>query len=191
MGFRAAAVALLVCACASAQPYVWVGQYRPGAPVARAISAGDHVQVAVLNQDPMSGDFEVRPGGEILLPVLGKIEAAGRTADELAATITARLRGLVNDPRVTVVVSSRHVSNVSVLGEVRTPGRYDIRDGDGVLDALARAGGLTEFADGDSIFVIRRGMPAPRIRFRYRDLTAADKVSTGFVLQDTDVVVVE
>jgi polysaccharide export outer membrane protein len=77
-----------------------------------------------------------------------------------------------------------------VLGEVKTPGRYDLAEGEGVLHALARAGGLTEFADPDLVFVVRSDA-SRRIRFRYGDLAVAEPASARFQLRNGDVVVVE
>lgn len=189
-----ALAALLALGCASRQPYIWAAEYAPK-PAPTAVTAvlrpGDHVLVVVHGQDAMSGDFEVRPGGEIVVPIAGRVMAAGYSADAVAQGVAARLRGVIADPVVTAVVSARRASSVSVLGEVKTPGRYELRDEDGVMDELARAGGLTEFADGDAIFVVRRDLPSTRIRFRYRDLTKGDPKSVSFQLRDADVIVVE
>jgi polysaccharide export outer membrane protein len=139
----------------------------------------------------MSGEFEVRPGGEFVLPVAGKFRATGLTASALAAELQKRLTGILARPYVTVVIASRKAATVSVLGEVRQPGRYELRDGEGVLEALARAGGLTPFADEDAVFVVRRGPQSPRVRFRYSDLAAGVPSSLNYELIDGDVVVVE
>jgi polysaccharide export outer membrane protein len=78
-----------------------------------------------------------------------------------------------------------------VLGEVRTPGTYTVPHGSTVLAVLAAAGGLSEFADEDEIFVLRSS-PAPlRIRFRYSDLVTPSIGANRFALQDGDTVVVE
>jgi protein involved in polysaccharide export with SLBB domain len=78
-----------------------------------------------------------------------------------------------------------------VLGEVKTPGRFTLNNNEGMLDLLARAGGLSMFANEDAIYVIQRANPGPRIRFRYSDLVAADPASLRFRLHDGDVVIVE
>jgi polysaccharide export outer membrane protein len=138
----------------------------------------------------MSGEFEVRPEGDIVLPSVGRLQAANLTPERLAVDLTTRLRGILEDPRVTIVVASRRAVSVGVLGEVRTPGRYELRSNEGVLDALARAGGLTPFADPDQVYVIKK-TPTQRIRFRYSELTRADPASVAFRLHDGDIVVVE
>ena len=79
---------------------------------------------------------------------------------------------------------------VSVVGEVRNSGVFAIEPGANVLHALAAAGGLSDYADHDKIFVVRKSLPQ-RVRFKYSDLRSADPKSVGFTLQNADVVVVE
>jgi polysaccharide biosynthesis/export protein len=79
-----------------------------------------------------------------------------------------------------------------VVGEVKTPGSYELTRGHGVIAALAAGGWLNEFANGDRIFVISSEGGAPRrIRFRVRELTAAEPHATAFRLKDGDIVVAE
>jgi polysaccharide export outer membrane protein len=178
--------------CGSSAPFVWASQVPPAeAKVDEALRPGDHVQVVVFGQDTLSGEFEIRPAGDLVLPVAGRVVARGKTLEALAAEVSGKLRGALANPKVTIVIASRRPPNVSVIGEITTPGRYDLREGDGVLDALARAGGFTTFADRDKVFVLRRVPKTERIRFRYQDLIAAVPSSVGFELRDGDVVVVE
>jgi polysaccharide export outer membrane protein len=149
------------------------------------------VDVVVQGQDTMSGQFDIRPGGQLVIPLLGSVQAAGRKPEQLAADIARKLHGLLAKPQVTVVIAVRPPRTVTVLGEVRNPGSYDSPRELGVLDAIARAGGLTPFADRDGVFVIRRGNPPQRIRFRFDDLATADGRSLDFELQDGDAVIVE
>jgi polysaccharide export outer membrane protein len=177
-------------ACSSA-PFVWVTALPASDPrMNDTLRPGDKVQVAVRGQDALSGEFEVRPAGMIVLPVAGPVAAAGRTLNDLAADVTQRLRGPIAEPVVTIVLASRGPVSVGVIGEVRTPGRYDLAEREGVLHALARAGGLSSFANPDAIFVVRPE-PGQRIRFRYSDLTAAQSASMRFRLTTGDVIVVE
>jgi polysaccharide export outer membrane protein len=191
---RAYLVALLVApaSCSSGAPYIWASelpQTELRAPP--ALRPGDKIQLAVFGQDTMSGEFEIRPSGEVVLPAGGgRFPAAGKTPEQLAFEVQTRLKGVLADPRVTIVIASRHPANVSVLGEVRAPGRFELVEGEGVLPALARAGGLTPFASPDRIFVVRTGN-GQRIRFRYDDLTSARGTSPVFELRSGDVVVVE
>lgn len=177
--------------CSSSPPYVWVSQLPANdARAPDALRAGDKIQVSVYGQDAMSGEFEIRPAGDVILPVAGSTMVAGKTTEQVAVDVSARLAGALANPKVTVIISARRPTGVSVMGEVRAPGRYELGDGEGVLHALARAGGLTEFADHDAVYVIRTEANR-RIRFRYSDLVGADPASSRFQLRNGDVVVVE
>ena len=95
-------------------------------------------------------------------------------------------------PEVSVSITKLAAIRVNVVGEVKTPGSYELTRGRGLIPALAAAGWLTEFADRDRIFVLRSEPGgSQRIRFRARELTAAEPHASGFRLQDGDVVVVD
>jgi polysaccharide export outer membrane protein len=184
--------ALTAAACSSKSAFVWVQQAPPSrATVASGLRVGDRVQVTVQGQDAMGGEFEVRPTGDLILPQVGLVPAVGLTVNELTVQVIAKLRGILQDPRVAIVLEARRMATVSVVGEVRSPGRFELRPQEGVLDALARAGGFTPFADRDAIFVIPRLHRSPRIRFRYKDLVLADPASVNYELLDGDILVVE
>jgi polysaccharide export outer membrane protein len=102
-----------------------------------------------------------------------------------------RLNGIVINPEVTISVSTPRPLSISVLGEVRQQGNYTIPFGEGVLGALARAGGLTEFAKADRVFVLREWPKRVRVRFNYEDLRTGEMKSVAFRLRDRDIVIVE
>jgi polysaccharide export outer membrane protein len=97
----------------------------------------------------------------------------------------------VVSPKVRVVFAQRGAPSVVVLGEVRVPGVFEFAPDAGLLQALGRAGGLTEFADHDGIYLLRRGNPPVLVRFDYDIVVAGDTRSNAIVLRDGDVIVVE
>jgi polysaccharide biosynthesis/export protein len=179
----------LLAGCKS-YPYVWINEY-PIEPDVQKIYPGDTLSVTVKNQTQLSGDFVVRANGAYLQPLVGEIPVEGLTVDEVKKKVAASLNGIVTDPQITVSVSTPRTLRISVLGEVRTQGNVQVPYGEGVLGAIARAGGLTEYADGDSIFVLREKPKRTRIRFTFKDLTRGDEKSDAFKLRDGDIVVVE
>lgn len=187
-------ILVLLCsamACAAERPYVWADSLPASHGSGEVtIRPGDHVFVLVQGQDAMSGELPVRADGSIVQPVIGRLDLAGASTGDAARRISERLRGVVVDPRVNVSIVST-TAKISVVGEVAHPGPFDIGATEGVLEAIARAGGLTEFADKDRIFVLRRHPTLSRVRFRYSDLVGAETHSISFRLQDDDVVVVE
>jgi polysaccharide export outer membrane protein len=122
--------------------------------------------------------------------MVGSIDVAGQTTRQVAGTVANALKGIVVAPVVSVWVTKLHPIRVSVVGEVKTPGTFELNRDRSLLAALAMAGWLTEFARSDRIFVVRPGA-TDRIRFRVRDITAAEPHAAQFQLSDADVVVVE
>lgn len=191
------ALALTCAACAATGRYTWVDGYEaPPGGVADAylIGPGDLLSVRVVNHDEMSARVRVRPDGQVSLPFLNDVQVAGQPPPALAQALTERLRPFAANPVVTVTVEEPRPFTVSVLGEVPRPGVYTLEPGAGVLQALASAGGLNQYAHDDRIFVLRRRTPSEepeRIRFDYRALTRAEGKAAGFRLRTHDVVVVE
>lgn len=139
----------------------------------------------------MSGEFVVRDDGGYLQPTLGSVVVQGMPPAQLADALMIRLRGIIVSPQVTVSVARSAPIRVSVVGEVKTPGSYDLTRDRGVTAALAAAGWLTDFATKDRIFVVRHGDADLRVRFRAQEITASEPHSASFRLRDGDVVVVE
>lgn len=186
-------VLALTAACSSTGPYVWADSLPASAAESSGnviIQDGDAIFVRVFNQEPLSTHEKVRSDGKISVPVVGEITARNKKPAQLAAEIQERLKNVVVAPSVTVTLEGGADLKVSVVGEVKNSAVVTLDHGANVLTALAAAGGLSDYADGDKVFVIRRSLPQ-RVRFRYQDLRSADPKSIGFQLQAGDVVVVE
>jgi polysaccharide biosynthesis/export protein len=186
---------LVVCstaiACAENRPYVWAADLPASADNEPVIREGDHVYLIVKGQDALTGELPVRADGTVVHPVFGKIRIAGMTELDAARVVKDGLRNIVVDPVVSVALATASPYRVSVVGEVTKPGPFEVDRGEGVLQALGRAGGFTEFASKDGIYVLREKPSATRVRFRYADLVGGDERSLKFRLRDGDVVVVE
>jgi polysaccharide export outer membrane protein len=117
----------------------------------------DVVEVFVWKEEDLSTTATVRPDGRITMPLAGEIVADGKTPEELQVEIAQSLARFVTRPVVTVMVKSINSAQVSVLGEVRKPGRYRIAQRATILDAIALGGGFTEFARRDKVVVLRNG----------------------------------
>jgi len=189
-GLCTAAISLV--ACGGTGPYIGIeslpAQAAGGGDV--LIADGDVLNVRVFNQDPLSTKERVRADGRISIPVIGEVVARGKRPAQLAAEIQDRLKDIVKVPSVIVTFEAGAELRVSVVGEVRNSGVFQVEPGSSVLHALAAAGGLTDYADGDRVFVVRKSMPQ-RVRFRYSDLRSAAPKSIAFTLAAGDVVVVE
>jgi polysaccharide export outer membrane protein len=157
------------------------------------VGPGDILSVRVWNQESMSqARARVRDDGRISVPFLQDVHVAGETPTALSRRLEAELASYIVKPVVTVTLEERRPLRISVLGEVGRPGVYELERGAGVLGALAAAGGLTEWAHPDAVYVIRPGSNGPlRIRFSFGALKRAEVPAASFALAQGDVVVVE
>src|SRR5256885_6984768 len=126
-------------------PEVVPGDYR--------IGPEDLLYSAVWKNESLSRQVPVRPDGMISLPLLNDVRAEGMTPMQLRDVLIRRFSEYMPDPEVSVIVQEIHSPKASVLGEVVHPGRYDLKGRTTVLDLLAAAGGLTEFASRSRIVI--------------------------------------
>lgn len=183
---------LLLCGCSKA-PYVWASEVpaeraRPET-LSETINLGDTIGVSVAGQPQLSGQLVVAADGTVSLPEAGAVSVVNLTAAQAATALSGALQRLIQTPQVSVALTLQRI-DVSVLGEVRAPGQYQLNTGDGVVALIARAGGLGEFANGDAIYLVRSSEPK-RIRFRMRDLLRGGSSATAFALRDGDLIIVE
>jgi len=115
----------------------------------------DVIEIFVWKEPDLSTSVVVRPDGKISVPLIGEMPAQGKTSVELQVEITNKLKQLVSEPVVNVIVKEVNSAKVSVLGEVKNPGVYKIKDRATLLDAVALAGGFTEYAKRNKVTVIR------------------------------------
>ena len=164
-----------------------------GAPVSAEYKIGidDVLDIAVWNNTTMSRTVPVRPDGKISLPLLNEVQAAGLTPSQLRANLMAKITEYMPNPEVSVIVREVHSFRVSVIGEIRTPGNYELRSRTTVLDVLARAGPFNDFASRGKIVILRvNGSAMKRIPFNYNKVVASDGESENLFLQPGDIVVV-
>jgi polysaccharide export outer membrane protein len=183
-------------ACRSTGAYVKVDDYVAPleAPESEyVIRPGDVLQIRVMAQDAVSARAKVRPDGKISIPLLSDVVAAGVTPAALALQIQERLARFIVNPSVTVSLEEPRAMMVSVLGEVAKVGSYPLEQGSGLMEAMAAAGGPTQYAATDRIIVIRREPSGSRVRIRfdYDALTQLRGAAATFRLQNGDVIVVE
>jgi polysaccharide export outer membrane protein len=146
----ALAAALSGCADARRVP----ANYQAYADTPYTLGPGDRLRVIVFGQDSLSNSFSVDSSGQIAMPLIGLVPAAGRTPASLAREIEARLRnGYVREPRVSVEVEAYRP--FFILGEVTTSGQYPFVNGMSVETAVAIAGGYTPRARRDSAQITR------------------------------------
>jgi len=166
-------------------------QAAPVDPGDYRIGPEDVLQISVWRNEAMSRTVPVRPDGKISLPLLNDVQAGGLTPMELRDTLNKKLAEYMPNPEVSVIVLETRSFKVSVIGEVAKPGRFELKSWTTVLDVLALAGGLNQFASRARIFVIRPdGKSGTRIPFNYNKAVSAPTDQDNFYLRAGDVVVV-
>jgi polysaccharide biosynthesis/export protein len=155
------------------------------------IGPEDVIDINVWKEPDMTRIVPVRPDGKISLPLINDVQAAGSTPQQLATTVTDKLRKFLTEPQVTVIVTQINSQRVFVVGEVIRAGAFPLIPGMTVLQALASAGGFTTFADMKKIHVMRlvngKHVEMP---FNYREVLKGDNPDQNIKLEPGDTVVV-
>jgi polysaccharide export outer membrane protein len=140
---RTLAAAIVAIGLSACTPGADLQELPPYAQGSYRLGGGDQVRIITFGVEPLSGQFRVDDQGNIAMPLVGGVHAAGRTPDELAGYIQSRLRGqkFVKEPSVSVEVLAYRP--IFVLGEVARPGQYSFSPGMTMLTAVAVAGGFT------------------------------------------------
>jgi len=162
------------------------------ASLSYVIGPGDVLAVNVWKDAELSRTMPVRPDGRISLPVLGEVQAAGLTAEQLQVQIGEKLGDYMRDPQVNVIVEEIKSRSFNVVGKVAKAGSFALAKPTTVLDALAEAGGFQDFARQTKIYVLRHAPngSARMIPFNYKQVIKGRRVDENIELQPEDTVVV-
>ena len=156
------------------------------------IGPEDILAINVWKEPDISRSVPVRSDGAISLPLVGEVQAGGKTTVELEQEITAKLRTYISEPVVAVMVQEMRSKRFNVLGQVAKPGSYLLSSNTTVLDAIALAGGFRDFAKQKSIYVLRKNPDGSetRLPFNYKDAVKGKNVEQNVKLLPRDSVVV-
>ena len=124
-------------------------------PADFVIGPEDKLSIVFWRDKEMSTQVTVRPDGKISLPLLDEVQAAGRTPADLRALLTQESKRFLSNPHVTIVVDEIHSRKVFITGQVVKPGSFVIVAPTTVLQLIAMAGGLKDFADSKNILIVR------------------------------------
>lgn len=156
------------------------------------IGADDVLTINVWHEPEVSRNVTVRPDGRISLPLIGDVQAAGLTPAQLQTVLTRDFSKYLTNPAVSVIVAAILSQRINVLGQVFRPGTYPLVPPMTVLDAIAAAGGLQQFAKASKIYVLRTGPngQVERIKVQYKNILKGKRGADNVVLQTRDTVVV-
>jgi len=156
------------------------------------IGNGDLLSINVWKEAEVSRSLPVRSDGKISLPLVGEVQATGRTPLQLEEEISKKLRDYITDPEITVMVQQINSEKYNILGQVAKPGSYSLALTTSVLDAIATACGFRDFAKKKGIYILRRSATGgeTRIPFNYQDVIKGKRPEQDIRLLPNDTVVV-
>ena len=163
------------------------GVGAPVDPKTFQIGPEDILLIRVWREPELSGPLAVRPDGKVTLPLVGEIQAAGLTPDQLTKSVAEALSKFINRPEVLVSVQAVHSKKYLVSGEVYRPGAFPLVTPMTVMEAIVQAGGLRDFANKKKIVIIRG---TQRLNFNYNDIIKGKNLSQNVRVEHGDHIVV-
>jgi len=182
---------ILLCLLASGNAFPQ-NNGRTGEVIANyLIQPGDLLEISVWREDYLERDVSVQPDGRVSFPLVGVINAAGSTVEQVQIRVAERLAQFIPDPVVTVSIKEIRGNRIYILGQVQNPGQFIMNPMIDVMQALALAGGTTPFAELNEIKILRRsGNKQTLIEFRYADIARGRNLQQNIILQSGDVIIV-
>lgn len=151
----------------------------------------DRLSIAVWKELDLTRTISIRPDGKITFPLVGDIQAAGRTPKQLTDDLAKALERFIKEPVVTVTVEEINNFKVFVLGEVSTQGALTLRRRTRLLEAIALSGGMTQFADKSNVVLMRfEGGKEIRTRIDYRKVVSGERPELNVFLKPGDTIIV-
>ena len=156
------------------------------------IGNDDRLAINVWKEPDLTRSIPVRSDGKISLPLVGEVQATGRTPLQLEEEIGSKLKNYITEPEVTVIVEQINSQKFNILGQVVKPGSYPLAAATTILDAIAAAGGFRDFAKQKNIYILRQsaGGHETRIAFNYKDVIKGKNPGQNIKLEPHDTVVV-
>ncbi len=156
------------------------------------IGNDDVLAISVWKEPDLTKQIPVRSDGKISLPLIGDIQAAGRTPSQLEIDITEKLKSYITDPQVAVIVQQINSLKFNILGQVIKPGLYPLTAGTTIVDAIATAGGFKDFAKKKGVYILR---PSPggsdlKYGFNYQDFIKGKNTKQNIMIKPRDTIIV-
>lgn len=181
-----AALALGVVALSSVQAQQ-AAAYQAG----YIVKPGDLLEIAVWKEPDLQRQVLVRPDGAFSFPLVGEVDARGKSVGDLNKIVSERLSRYIADAVVTISVQEIRGNKIYVIGQVNRPGEFVVNPSVNIMQALSMAGGMTPFAATNDIIVLRgQGKAQSAMAFRYADVVRGRRLDTNIELLSGDIVVV-
>jgi len=156
------------------------------------IGNDDVLAISVWKEPELTKVIPVRSDGKISLPLVGEMQATGRTPLQLEESIAAKLKDFITSPEVTVIVQQVNSRKYNVLGEVGKPGSFPLTASTTIMDAIAASGGFKDFAKKSGVYVLRKGPDGreTRLNFNYKDFIKGKNSNQNIKLEPNDTIIV-
>jgi len=156
------------------------------------IGADDILAINVWKEPDFSRTVPVRPDGKITMPLIGDLQASGRTPERLQQEIQQRLQAYISVPEVTVTLQEVKSLKFNIVGQIMRPGSYPLSESMTVLDAIAQAGGVGIYAKSNAIYVLRVRPDGSSVQlpFHYKQVLKGSNLSQNIKLRPRDTIVV-
>jgi polysaccharide biosynthesis/export protein len=155
------------------------------------VKPGDVLEISVWKEPDLQRQVLIRPDGAFSFPLVGQVDARGKTVMELNKIVSERLGRFIADAVVTISVNQINGNKIYVLGQVNKPGEFIVNPSVNVMQALSMAGGMTPFAASNDIIVLRgQGKEQAATSFRYADVVRGRNLQQNIELIAGDIVVV-
>lgn len=155
----------------------------PAAAQQYRLNVGDKISISVWGHEDLSREAVIDPDGEISYPLVGTVKAEGKTTTEIREELKKSLAEYIVQPEVNVNLISYRKLKVTVMGEVRQEGSFEIRADNRVLDVISLAGGITENAEAAAATLQREGQ---KFGINLKELLRGNKLEDNFELKDGD-----
>lgn len=155
------------------------------------IGNDDVLAISVWKEPELTKAVPVRSDGKISLPLVGELQATGRTPLQLERDISEKLKNFITTPEVTVIVEKVNSRKFNMLGEVNKPGEYPLTTSTTIMDAIAMAGGFKDFAKKSGVYILRKGPDGreSRINFNYKDFIKGKNPGQNIRLEPNDTII--
>ncbi len=156
------------------------------------IGNDDVLAVSVWKEAELSRSVPVRSDGKISLPLIGELQASGRTPLQLENDISAKLKNFITAPEVTVIVEQINSKKFNVMGQVSKPGAYPLGQPLTIMDAIALAGGFRDFAKTKDVYILRQRPDGSeyRIPFNYKDFIKGKNPAQNVRVEPRDTIII-
>jgi polysaccharide export outer membrane protein len=159
----------------------------PVDPKTYTIGPEDILRIMVWREPELSAAVQVRPDGKITLNLIGEVQAAGQTPEQLKDKITEALTEYIHKPEVGVFLQSVQSRRFHLMGEVNRPGTFPLVVPVTVLEALTNAGGFREFANTKKIRILRKGKI---LMFNYNEVSKGKNLEQNIQIENGDYIIV-